>query len=330
MTDILSEQLKDARITTGSHPGDNNNLIIANNVYKRLTPDDKKYVRSYADADDIMNHRNRHCIWLPDATSLPSDATAFIVNRVNAVQSYRNKAKDKAINGAAGRPWAFIDNNANNSMMIECEARTGFMNDYVATVTRSPRTITADDVISIDKEHAYIVYSSSLALWAKDLHGDYKHKNSKKTHRKKTHGNGGDYDVYNAIISFPMPCVSDEVMDVIMGAMNGIDPAQRKYKSIKPAKLYSHGSMPTDLFDAHDELDMILDAAMLACVGIDNPFDRGEHFGGGYHLDDPITIVNYDEAVDYIVCNGGLTNEERVNLMRIIHSHQSGYELLDD
>lgn len=236
-------------VAFGSMANDGGSLIVTPDVYDEFAADPiaSKYLRKFIGTRELIYDRDRWCIWLTKADVAEASRSKLISARLEGVRSYRSKSKRPATSKLASTPYRFAEIRQPEVEYLGIPRHVASSRLYF-TVRRYPA-----DVIMSDANYAapdpdgygFGVLSSAMFMsWMRAVGGRIK---------SDPRFSGFTYN------TFPLPHVTSAVRKSIVGAASGVIAARTAHPGWSLEKLYDASAMPSDLADAHKELDAIVD-----------------------------------------------------------------------
>ena len=101
----------DTDIRFGSMPADGGGLLVSAAEYAEICGHDPvavRYLRRFVGAKELLNNKERWCIWMPDGPGADVSQSPFLTERIAKVLDFRaNTAKDAGVRAAAATPHRF-------------------------------------------------------------------------------------------------------------------------------------------------------------------------------------------------------------------------------
>ena len=238
----------------GSMPLDGGNLLIETleeHAEAMADPIAAKYVHPFRMGKELINNKERWCLWLVDAEPGEMKKSKFISDRVSACREYREKATKT---GAAYKnrltPWLFGDNHQPAGKFLAIPAFFSGRREYATCDWYSPEIIAGNKIYTCDDPDGFnfaVLESSMFMTWQKAIGG-----------RLKSDPGFSNTVVWN---NLPLPRLSDELRQEIIEAGRSIIDVRAEHEGQSLADLYDPDFMPTDLRKAHQRLDKVVDVA---------------------------------------------------------------------
>lgn len=240
----------------GSKPCDGGYLQIKEDAYDEAMADEvaSKYVRRCLGATELINSKDRWCLWLEDATTMEIARSPFLRKRVSGCHEWRSEqAKTGDAYKLKDSPHLFRPNDKRPRGSFLCIPRhfSGGRRFFTAQRCESGEIATDACFTACDDDGMqFAILSSGVFMaWQKAVGGELK----------------SDCRFANTIVwnTFPLPEMSPESRQRVINAGHEIIRARVRYEGMSLADLYKPGDewMYPALFDAHKELDDTLEAA---------------------------------------------------------------------
>lgn len=250
----------------GSKPVDGNNLLLnTREAYDEAMADPiaAKYVRQFKGAEELINGKDRWCLWLVDADSRDMRASSFLKERITACKEFREhstKSGDAYKNRET--PWLFRDNLQPQDNYICIPAHFSGTRTCITCAWLPPEIITGNanfTCVDPDGFNFAIIESAMFMAWQKGIGG-----------RLKSDCRFSNTLVWNTL---PLPPVGDATRSAIIAAGKAVLAARANHPGSSLADLYDPTFMPADLRHAHQDLDKIVDTAFGARAWLRNDND---------------------------------------------------------
>lgn len=234
----------------GSKPTDGGYLsdISAEDVLKIQATDPvaTKYLRPLVGAQELINGKERYCIWLVDVQPAEIRSSPEILKRVEAVRNMRQKSSKKKTRDDAATSHLFQENRQPIANFLAVPSVSSETRRYVPMALFGPEVVTNNSVLNISNATLFtfgILHSSVFMAWNATVSGRLK----------------SDYRISAEITynNFPWP-ENPKNKDAIEAAAQSVLGVREKYPTSSLADLYDPRSMPKDLVDAHNLLDRLV------------------------------------------------------------------------
>lgn len=243
---VLPEVAKGSMATDGGH------FIVTVEQYPQAQRDPimSKYLRPYVGSTELINDKQRWCLWLLDVDPNDYQKSPEIQARVKAVELERSKSRAKTtreyphhhlfrqLGFTADVPFVGIPE-------VSSENRR-----YLPVDVLAPETIISNKVYgALDPDGLiFAVASSSMFItWMKTVGG-----------RLKSDISFSSTITWN---NFPLPELSADTRARLQEAGKKVLKVREQYHNRSLAQLYAPSIMPPDLVKAHDALDREVDKA---------------------------------------------------------------------
>lgn len=240
----------------GSKPCDGGFLQIKDDDYERAMNDEiaRGFVRRCLGAAELINNRDRWCLWLEDATSQDIARSPFLKERVFQCREWRSA---QTVTGDAYKlrdtPHLFRPNDRRPKGPFLCVPRHFSGGRKYFTVKRCESgEIATDACFFADDPDGLlfgIISSGVFMAWQKAVGGELK----------------SDCRFSNTIVwnNFPLPKLTDEGRRAIIDAGQAVLSARGLYHGASLADLYKPADefLYPELFEAHGKLDEAIESA---------------------------------------------------------------------
>ena len=242
------------RMVNGNMPRDGGHFILAAEDRADIVarePGIERYIRPYIGAEELINDKERYCLWLEDASPSEIRSSSILSERVRAVRDFRLASKAGTTNKYAETPSLFAQRP--QPVGTDCLAIprvSSERREYVPIGFMKAGTVLSDAVQVVPNATVYdfgILSSQMHNAWMRLVAG-----------RLKSDYRYGRDIVYN---TFPWPSPSADDKDRITHAAEQVLLAREMYPDASLADLYSPESMPPALVKAHKVLDRAVERA---------------------------------------------------------------------
>lgn len=244
----------------GNKPCDGGNLQLDRAAYETAMKDPiaRKYVRKCLGASELINAKERWCLWLEDAPAAEIASSPFLKGRVSLCHEWRLAQKQT---GDAYKlkdiPQLFRPNEKRPKgpyLCVPCHFSGG--RRYFTAARCDQGEIATNACFTADDPDGLlfaVISSRAFMVWQRAVGGELK----------------SDCRFSNTIVwnNFPLPDLADERRDEIVAAGSAVLEARASYEGASLARLYKPGDefLYGRLFSAHK----VLDAAVEAAYGVD-------------------------------------------------------------
>ncbi|MFA0032653.1 class I SAM-dependent DNA methyltransferase [Vibrio sp. 10N.222.51.E8] len=234
----------------GNKPTDGGHLFLNSAEREELLkvePNAEKWIKKVLGSSEFINSKERWCLWLVGIENNELELMPHVRKLVDKVAEVRRNSPDKGANKLAETPHLFRDlhNPSNYILMprVSSERR-----EYI------PIGFFNEDVISTDRN--YILPNGTMyefAILCSKIHNDWMRLVAM---RLKSDYSYGNKVVYN---TFPWPSPTDAAKENVMKLAEDILLIREDFPGKTLAELYNPETMPTDLLEAHKNLDVAVD-----------------------------------------------------------------------
>jgi hypothetical protein len=236
----------------GNMPNDNGNFLLTGLEKQRLLetcPEAEQFIRPLLSAKEYLHGEERWCIWLKDVSPHLFIGLPQIMDRVTAVQAYREKSKRDATSKLANFPTLFGEIRQPDTDYILIPCHSSETRKFVPMSYFTRTHIVGNSCLFIPDATLYhfgILTSTMHMAWMRQVCGRIK----------------SDYRysaglVYN---NFPWPENPTAQQNAAVEAKaQAVLDARTKYPLSTLADLYDPLTMPADLVKAHAALDRAVD-----------------------------------------------------------------------
>lgn len=231
----------------GNKPLDGGNLLLSEdekNELIRKDPSAIKWIKKLVGSDEFINGKARWCLWLVNISLEELKDHPFIMEKVEKVKQMRLASKDDGANKLAERPHQFRDLQ-NPTQYILVPSVSTSKRTYVPIGFLDGSTITTNLNLFIPSDSLY-----DFAILTSVIHNDW---------MRLTAGRLGMGYRYSSVIvynTFPWPQnVGPQRRAAIEELAKEILKVRARHPDKTLADLYDPDKMPTDLLEAHENLD---------------------------------------------------------------------------
>lgn len=235
----------------GNMPYDGGNLILSeeekNSLIKEY-PESGRFIRKFVNAKSFINDLKQYCLWigtidLEEAIRIPP-----IKERIEAVRQMRLGSSDKAANKLACRPHEFRETNEPTNKSLLVPSTSSENREYVPMAYLNNETIASNA--------SFVIYDAPLWLFAlleSKMHMAWIRTVCGQLETRIRYSSTLGYN------TFPVPILTDEQKEKLQQSARKILLTRENHSEKTLAQMYDPGEMPSDLREAHDENDHIVD-----------------------------------------------------------------------
>ncbi len=237
----------------GSMPIDDGHLILDREDADRLlaeSSDNACFIRKYVGGAEVINNKERWCLWLEGVSPQDLRQSALMMERVMQTKAFRLKSNRPQTLKLANTPWLFGEIRQPSTNMLVVPKVSSEKRRYIPLAFIAPDVIVNGSALIVPNATLYdfgIIISNVHMAWMRTVCG-----------RLETRYQYSANIVYN---NFPWPTPTTEQRQRIEQTAQGILDARAKYPDSSPADLYDELTMPADLRRAHQDNDRAVMAA---------------------------------------------------------------------
>ena len=235
-------------MTYGSMPRDDGQLSKIDSAEAQIIrsndPIAAKYLHKLIGADELLNGKERFCLWLLDAS--PSDLvkSKVLKERIEAVRLFRSSSTASSTRAMSKTSHLFAQIAQPKTDYIAVPAHSSAARKYVPMAYMSGDVIASNALLTIPNANPFVfavVMSSVFNVWLAAVSGRIK----------------SDYRISQEITynNFPLPECSEQTISKITECALKVLSVREKYPEATLSQLYASGSMQKDLIDAHSAAD---------------------------------------------------------------------------
>ena len=239
-------------MSKGSQPTDGGNLILSNEEKNELVsqyPSAEKLIRKYMGSYELINNKERFCLWLKDVSPAEYRKITPIVKRLEDVKEFRKTSSTESVRKDADIPMLFTQIRQPESDYLALPKVSSERRRYIPIAYISKDVIGSDLVYMIPDATLYLfgVLNSNIHMaWTRIVCG-----------RLKSDYRYGPV-VYN---NFPWPTLSEQQKQRIEQTAQEILNVRALFPDSSLADLYDPLTMPPELRRAHTANDKAVMAA---------------------------------------------------------------------
>jgi len=209
----------------------------------------KNWLRPFYSGDDFINGNHRWCLWLDGVDPKELRKCQPVMDRVEAVQTFRAQSDRAATKVLANCPSVFGELRQPRSRYIFVPKTSSEHRLYIPIAFMPPEAVINNTSLFIDGAQLYhfgFLCSTMHMAWLRQVGGRLK----------------SDYRYSNKLVynNYPWPsAASDKQQAAVEVAAQAVLDARAKYPSSTLADLYDPLAMPADLLKAHQALDRAVD-----------------------------------------------------------------------
>lgn len=251
----------------GNMPRDGGNLIVEPDEFDEVMADPiaAKYVRPFRGSRELLQNKQRWCLWLVNLDPIDIKRSPVLRNRLNAVTEMRAESKAASTRAMAATPHLFGQRSQPETDYL-CLPKVVSETRKYFTVQRYSSDVIASDLVfhaqDPDGLQFALASSSMFITWQKTVGGRLK----------------SDLRFANTLTwnTFPVPELSEQDQAAIIDGGMAVLEARAKFPNRSLADHYQPLAMDPDLLKAHDKLDRAVDKAFGAPRKLTNEKQRQE------------------------------------------------------
>lgn len=234
-------------ISYGSMPIDDGHLILERedvDTLLRESADNAKFIRKYAGGAEIINNRERWCLWLQGFSPDDLRKSPIVCHRVQQTREFRESSNRPQTVKLALTPWLFGEIRQPDTNMLVVPKVSSERRRYIPVAFVSPDTIINGSALIVPNATLYdfgIIISNVHMAWMRAVCG-----------RLEMRYQYSGSNVYN---NFPWPTPTDEQRERIEQSAAAILQSRALYPTSTLAGLYDDNFMPPELRRAHQAND---------------------------------------------------------------------------
>lgn len=236
------------KIAFGSMPIDDGNLVVTQDE-RDNNPSMIPYLKQFIGAAEFINGRMRYCLWIPDNRLDDARQVSAIELRLVSVAKIRSDSKRKDTNKLAATPWrfGFISYKPTNSIIVPSVSSE--RREYIPMGFLDEDTVISNAANAIYDAEPWIfalLQSKMHMIWIRTVCGQLE----TRIRYSATLG-------YN---TFPVNPLTQDQKDELSKSARKILLVRATYPEKTLADMYDPDKMPTNLREAHNENDHLVDS----------------------------------------------------------------------
>lgn len=235
----------------GCSPNDDGNLLFSeiekDNLCKKF-PQIRHLFKNYLGADEFMNSGRRYCLWMSAIDKKLAYSIPELRIRIEKCKTFRLASKKEATRRKAATPYEFDEKRYEEADAIVIPKTGSERREYVPIgFLRAGIVVSnATRIIYGAEPYVFAIISSRLHLvWVKAVAG-----------RLKT---DMQYSISLCYNTFPLPDISNSQKKELEKNVYRLLEAREQHSERTLAQLYDPDKMPTQLKEAHFQLDLAVE-----------------------------------------------------------------------
>lgn len=241
------------RITLGNKPVDGGNYIFKpaqKDAFLHAEPLAEPYFHSFLGSSELINARERYCLYVGMATEDEIDSMPLVRQRVEAVRALRQQSSSSATRKSAETPQRFFFECLPTKPFLAIPEVSSQRRVYLPVAYLEPEVMVSNKLLVVQNAGLYelgILMSLFHNAWMRVVTGRLK----------------SDYQYSNAIVynNYVWPNPAQEQYSAIENCAQMVLDARAAHPDDSLASLYDPDKMPADLLAAHQALDAAVEAA---------------------------------------------------------------------
>ena len=236
----------------GSMPNDGGALLLDAHEKEELLDEDERssdFIHPLLGAQEFIRGEKRFCLWITGDTFEKAKAIEPINRRIEKCKNIRQESKRSSTRKLAEKPYSFGEVRYEDTECIIIPRVSSERRKYIPMGFLDKGTVISDSAFAIYDASLWlfgILTSEMHMTWVRTVGG-----------RLKTDYRYSAGLCYN---TFPFPPISAAKKSEIEEAATDILLIRNEYPEKTLADLYDPDKMPTDLREAHERLDRIVES----------------------------------------------------------------------
>ncbi len=235
----------------GNYPGDGNHLTLDSTDRTEILsrrPDLSGLIRPVYGAQEFIKGLSRYCLWIDDDDLPLAESDPEVARRIAAVYNTRTTSRDKSLNKLAVRSHQYRDRNVAVRHSILVPTVSSERREFIPADLKPANAVTTNQAFAL-----YDAPLWSMALIASRLHLVWI---ATVCGKLKT-----DFRYSNTLgwNTFPVPTLTEKNKVDLTRCAEDILLAREAHFPATIADLYDPDKMPTDLREAHERNDEVLE-----------------------------------------------------------------------
>ena len=235
----------------GNYPGDGNNLTLYSADRAAILsrrPDLSRLIRPVYGAQEFIKGLSRYCLWIDDDDLQLAESDPEIARRITAVYNTRITSRDKSLNKLAARSHQYRDRNIALRHSILVPTVSSERRAFIPVDLKSASAMTTNQAFALFDAPLWnmaLIASRLHVVWIGTVCGKLK----------------TDYRYSNTLgwNTFPVPTLTEKNKADLTRCAEDILLAREAHFPATIADLYDPDAMPTDLREAHERNDEVLE-----------------------------------------------------------------------
>lgn len=240
-------------VNYGSFALDDGNFTLSSSEVDDLESLDagsKKYIREFIGARELIQGVKRYCVWINDDDVNECKDCKPIWSRVKKVKKWRSESDREATRKLSDTPYRFAEIRQPESDYLAFPTVSSERREYIPIGFLNSKVIASNQIYVIPNANLYhfgILSSRIHMCWVRAVGG-----------RMKTDIRYSAAICYN---TFPIPNLDEDAKESIANAAREILAVRERNSQLSLAVSYDPEKMPSELLEAHKNLDRQVDLA---------------------------------------------------------------------
>jgi hypothetical protein len=235
-------------IRFGSMAADNGGLLVSAAEYAAIRNTDPiavNHIKRFVGAKELLNDKERWCIWMPEAVPSAIEKSAFLRDRFEVVRAFRTeKAKDSGVRASGQTPHRFsrVQQPASDYLCIPRHIPESY--EYFPAAYYSPDVISGDANFVLNDPDGFflgVLSSRIFMIWQKSVGG-----------RIKNDPRFASTVTWN---TFPLPRLEPSKRQAVVDGAQRVIAVRKNEAHMPLAEQYEPNKMSPALREAHEALD---------------------------------------------------------------------------
>lgn len=236
----------------GNMPRDGGHLFLDSDLAARIRAEDSvaaPFIKRFVGSDELINGRQRYCLWIEDDQAKVATTSKFIAQRLNDVASIRSQSDAESTRQFAKQPHRFVQIAGSTKNFVIVVPRVSSENRQYLPVDY----LSSDFVVGDRNFALYDAPLWNLALIASRLHWVWIGAVCVRLEMRFSYSNTLGWN------TFPVPTLTEQNKADLTRCAEDILLAREAHFPATIADLYDPESMPENLRMAHERNDEVLE-----------------------------------------------------------------------
>ena len=236
----------------GSMPNDGGGLLLSPSEkedIERVEPESATFIRPYWGALEFIRGTKKYCLWITPSTLSKAKSLSEIAKRIDICYKHRIESSRGSTNNLAATPWQFGEVRHKDAPKIIIPSVSSERREYIPMGYLGKNDVVSNAAFAIFDAPLWlfgILESQMHMVWVRAIGG--------KLETRYRYSAGLCYN------PFPFPDLTQPKKDAIAAAAQKVLDVRDYHFDLTLANLYDPDTMPTDLHEAHLQLDRVVEA----------------------------------------------------------------------